>query len=98
VYWRDGTSFVLIEGQALARAKVGGRAGSFFTYGMRSEHWDAYLEGPTSKNHVKDRQPRFYFYVPDGISAADYVLIRLERKGNRRGFQVWSFGGVKVGC
>ena len=89
---------MLIEGQALARAKVGGRAGSFFTYGMRSEHWDAYLEGPTSKNHVKDRQPRFYFYVPDGISAADYVLIRLERKGNRRGFQVWSFGGVKVGC
>jgi hypothetical protein len=61
VYWRDGASFVLIEGQALARAKVGGRAGSFFTYGMRSEHWDAYLEGPTSKNRVKDPQPQFYF-------------------------------------
>jgi len=97
VYWRDGTSFVLIEGQALARAKVGGRAGSFFTYGMRSEHWDAYLEGSTSKNRVKDRQPQFYFYVPDGISAADYVLIRLEKKGNRREFQVGSFGGVTAG-
>ena len=41
VYWRDGASFVLIEGQALARAKVGGRAGSLFTYAMRSQHWDA---------------------------------------------------------
>ena len=73
------------------------RDGSFFTYGMRSEHWDAYLEGPTSKNRVKDRQPQFYFYVPDGISAADYVLIRLEKKGNRREFQVGSFGGVTAG-
>ena len=97
VYWRDGASFVLIEGQALARAKVGGRAGSFFTYGMRSEHWDAYLDGPTSKNHVKDRQPKFYLYVPDGISAADYVLIQLEKKGDRREFQVGSFGGVTAG-
>jgi hypothetical protein len=97
VYWRDGASFVLIEGQALSRAKVGGRAGSFFTDGMRSEHWDAYLEGPTSKNRVKDRQPHFYLYVPDGISAADYVLIHLEKKGNRREFQVGSFGGMSAG-
>lgn len=97
VYWRDGASFVLIEGQALSRAKVGGRAGSFFTYGVRSEHWDAYLEGPTSKNHVKDRQPQFYLYVPDGISSADYVLLKLEKKGDRREFQVGSFGGVSAG-
>jgi hypothetical protein len=97
VYWRDGASFVLIEGQALSRAKVGGRAGSFFTDGMRSEHWDAYLEGPTSKNRVKDRQPHFYLYVPDGISSADYVLIKLEKKGDRREFQIGSFGGVTAG-
>ena len=97
VYWKDGATFVPVEGQALSKAKVGGRAGSMFTYGMRSEHWDAYLAGPVSKNHVKDRQPLFYIYVPDGTSAADFVLIKLEKKSNRREFQVGSFGGLTAG-
>jgi hypothetical protein len=97
VYWQDGTKFVLIQGLALSQAKVGGRAGSFFTYGMRSEHWDATLDGPTSKNRVKDRRPVFYFYVADGTSSADYSLIRLERKSDHREFQVGSFGGVTGG-
>jgi hypothetical protein len=97
VYWKDGPSFVLLQGMTLSQAKVGGRAGAFFTNGMRSEHWDATIEGPTSRNRVKDRRPAFYFYVPDGDTAADYVLIKLEKKGNRREFQVGSFGGVTGG-
>ncbi|WP_433966394.1 hypothetical protein [Tunturiibacter gelidiferens] len=59
-----------------------------FTYGMRNEHWDAYLNGPQSKNIINDRQPVFYLYVPDGASASDFVLITLEKKGNRREFQI----------
>jgi hypothetical protein len=97
VYWKDGPSFVLIQGLALSQAKVGGRAGSMFTYGLRSEHWDATLNGATSKNIVKDRRPVFYIYVPDGNTAADYALIKLEKKGDRREFQVGSFGGVTGG-
>lgn len=97
VYWKDGFTFIRVEGEMVSQAKVGGRAGSMFTYGMRSEHWDAYVNGPTSKNRVKDRRPLFYLYVPDGDSAADFVLIKLEKKGNRREFQVGSFGGVTGG-
>jgi hypothetical protein len=97
VYWRDGANFVLIPGQAVSQAKVGGRAGSIFTDGLRNQHWDAVLEGPTSRNRVRERRPPFYFYVPDGASAADYVLIRLNKKGNRREFQVGSFGGITGG-
>lgn len=97
VYWKDGYTFIRVEGEMVSQAKVGGRAGSMFTYGMRSEHWDAYVNGPTSKNRVKDRRPLFYLYVPDGDSAADFVLIKLEKKGNRREFQVGSFGGVTGG-
>ena len=97
VYWKDGQNFVLIQGMTLTQAKVGGRAGSFFTNGMRSEHWDATVAGPTSKNRVKDHQPVFYFYVPDGDTAADYVLIKLEKKSDHREFQVGSFGGVTGG-
>jgi hypothetical protein len=97
VYWKNSNAFVLIEGQAISQAKVGGKAGSMFTYGMRNEHWDAYLNGPQSKNIINDRQPVFYLYVPDGGSASDFVLITLEKKGNRREFQIGSFGGITGG-
>jgi hypothetical protein len=97
VYWKDGYTFVRVEGEILSQAKVGGRAGSYFTYGLRSQHWDAYINNPTSKNRVRDRHPMFYFYVPDGASASDFLLIKLEKKGNRREFQIGSFGGVTAG-
>jgi hypothetical protein len=97
VYWKNSNAFVLIEGQAISQAKVGGKAGSMFTYGMRNEHWDAYLNGPQSKNIINDRQPVFYLYVPDGASSSDFVLIILEKKGNRREFQIGSFGGITGG-
>jgi hypothetical protein len=97
VYWKNGNAFDRVEGQAISQAKVGGKAGSMFTYGMRNEHWDAYLDGPQSKNVIQDRLPVFYIYVPDGASSSDFVLISLEKKGNRREFQIGSFGGITGG-
>lgn len=97
VYWKDGANFVLIPGQAMSQAKVGGRAGSFLTDGIRNQHWDAVIEGSTSANRVKERRPVFYLYVPDGYSGSDYTLLRLNKKGARREFQVGSFGGVTGG-
>jgi hypothetical protein len=97
VYWKNGVNFVLIQGQALTNAKVGGKAGSFFTDGLRNQHWDAYVEGPSSKNVVRERRPAFYIYVPDGTDSSDYVLLKLNKKDNRREFQVGSFGGITGG-
>jgi hypothetical protein len=97
VYWRDGLTFVLIQGRTLDQTKVGGKAGSYFTDGMRNQHWDAYLDGPHSINVVKERHPAFYLYVPDGSDALDYVLITLIKKSDRREFQIGSFGGVTGG-
>jgi hypothetical protein len=97
VYWKDGTNFILVQGQALTQTKAGGKAGSFFTNGLRNQHWDAYVDGPTSKNVVKERRPAFYFYVPDGSDSSDYVLIKLNKKGDRREFQIGSFGGITGG-
>src|SRR5580704_1336969 len=97
VYWKNGAAFTRIEGQAISQAKVGGKAGSMFTYGMRNEHWDATLDGPQSKNVINERQPLFYIYVPDGASASDFALIILEKKDNRREFQIGSFGGITGG-
>jgi hypothetical protein len=97
VYWKDGPTFSLVQGKTFTEEKVGGRAASIFTNGIRSEHWDAVVEGPTSGNLVKDRRPIFYFYVPDGDTAADYVLLCLEKKSDHREFQVGSFGGLTRG-
>ena len=97
VYWRDGPKFVLVQGQTVTNAKAGGKAGSLFTYGLRNQHWDATVEGPTSKNVVRDRRPTFYLYVPDGTDSSDYSLIKLNKKGDRREFQIGSFGGVTGG-
>ena len=97
VYWKDGSNFVLIQGRALDQTKVGGRAGSYFTDGMRNQHWDAYVDGPHSSNIVQERRPTFYLYVPDGNDALDYVLLVLNKKSNRREFQIGSFGGVTGG-
>jgi hypothetical protein len=97
VYWKNGSAFTRIEGQAISQTKVGGKAGSMFTYGLRNEHWDAYLDGPQSKNVVSDHLPVFYIYVPDGASSADFALISLEKKNNRREFQIGSFGGITGG-
>ena len=97
VYWKNASAFIRVEGQAISQAKVGGKAGSMFTYGMRNEHWDAFLNGPRSKNVINESQPVFYLYVPEGTSASDYVLISLEKKGDRREFQIGSFGGMTGG-
>jgi len=97
VYWKDGAQFVLIHGQALTNMKAGGRAGSIFTDGLRNQHWDSVLEGPTSRNIVREHRPTFYLYVPDGADSSDYVLIKLNKKSDRREFQVGSFGGITGG-
>jgi len=97
VYWKDGSNFVLLQGRTLDQEKVGGRAGSYFTDGMRNQHWDAVVYGPHSGNIVRERRPTFYLYVPDGNDALDYVLLVMNKKGDRREFQVGSFGGVTGG-
>jgi hypothetical protein len=97
VYWRDEGKFVLVQGQAVTNTKAGGKAGSFFSNGLRNQHWDATIEGHTSKNVVRDRRPIFYLYVPDGDDSSDYLLIKLNKKSDHREFQIGSFGGITGG-
>ena len=97
VYWRDQGNFMRIQGQAVTNTKTGGKAGSLFTNGLRNQHWDATIEGHTSRNIIRDRQPMFYLYVPDGDDSSDYVLIKLNKKSDHREFQIGSFGGITGG-
>ena len=97
VYWRDQGNFMRIQGQAVTNTKTGGKAGSLFTNGLRNQHWDATIEGHTSRNIIRDRHPMFYLYVPDGDDSSDYVLIKLNKKSDHREFQIGSFGGITGG-
>jgi len=97
IYWKDGGKFVLVEGRAVTNTKTGGKAGSFFTNGLRNQHWDATIERPNSKNIVRDHHPTFYLYVTEGTDASDYALIRLNKKSDHREFQIGSFGGITGG-
>jgi len=90
VYWKKtANAFALIQGQAISQSKVGGKAGSFFTYGMRNEHWGCNPEWDQPRaNTINDRQPIFYLYVPEGSSASDYSPDQnLKKKGNHREFR-----------
>ncbi len=97
IYWKDGGKFILVEGRAVTNTKAGGKAGSFFTNGLRNQHWDATIEGPTSRNLVRDHHPTFYLYVNEGTDSSDYTLIRLNKKSDHREFQIGSFGGITGG-
>src|SRR5437763_13927514 len=92
VYWKDAGNFVLLQGQAISESKVGGKAATVFTYGIKNVHWDAFLNGNTSINRVRELRPTFYFYVPDGARASDHVLLKLNKKGERRELQIGTFG------
>jgi hypothetical protein len=93
IYWRDGKTWIPIDGQNVSQAKIGGRAAHAFSYGIASKHWNAYVQGPVSKNRVKDLKPVFYIYTMEGMAPSDYVIVKLDKKGDRRQFEVGSVGG-----
>jgi hypothetical protein len=93
VFWKDGSKFVFIEGQNVSQAKIGGRAAHYFSYGIASKHWNGVVSGPTSRNKVKETRPVFYLYVPENSGPQDYVLVKLDKKDDRREFEVGKIGG-----
>ena len=97
VFWKDGANWVMIDGQAVSQAKLGGRWGSFATMGIKAKHWNGFVNGKSSRNIVRENRPVFYVYVLEGMSAADYVLIKLDPKGDKRQFEIGSIGGVVGG-
>lgn len=99
LYWRNGATFVVVEGHRSSQTKTkvgGGRvaaAGLLGYSGRPQVHENITLDGATSPSLVKDHHPVFYFYLPEGTIASDFVLIRLNKKSDRREFQINPAGG-----
>ena len=83
----------VVEMHTLAQAKVGGRLGSAFTYGIKSVKSKAYLEGSHSSVIVSP-SPRILVELPRDESIDSYILVALDGKKDRRELEVASVGGI----
>lgn len=85
-----------IEMHTLGQAKVGGRLGSAFTYGIKSVKSKAYLQGAHS-SVVVGLKPTIELELPKGDTIDNYILVEMDGKGDRRELEVGSAGGIVGG-
>lgn len=91
LYWKNGATFVPVQGHLSTQTKAratGRGSGGMFAYGRPGVREKVTMEGATSPSQIKDTHPAFYFYLPEGTTAADFVLIKLSKKSDKREFQV----------
>jgi hypothetical protein len=72
--------------------KSGGVMKSIATYGMDKGHINGSVQGPKSTLQVGG-DAEFIIRCPEGTAIAEYQLLRLDMKGDRREFRSWT-GGV----
>lgn len=82
-----------VEMHTLGQAKVGGRLGSAFTYGIKSVKSKAYLQGAHS-SVVVGLTPSIELELPKGETIDNYMVVQLDAKGDRRELEVGSTGGI----
>jgi hypothetical protein len=92
---------VIISGNEVAlhtlgQAKVGGRLGHELTIGVKSVKEKAYLDGPHSAV-VTGFEPSIEIDLPKGETIDNYILVRMDGKGDRREIEVESRGGIVGG-
>src|SRR5260370_25803661 len=62
------------------------------TYGMDKGHRNGTVQGPKSALQIGN-DAEFIVRCPEGTAINEYQLLRLDMKGDRRGFPAWT-GGV----
>jgi hypothetical protein len=85
-----------VDMHTLGQAKVGGRLGSAFTYGIKSVKSKAYLQGQHSSVIVSPT-PEIILELPKGDTIDSYMIVQLDGKDDRRELEVGSSGGVVGG-
>lgn len=88
-----------VELHTLGEAKTGGRLGHSVTMGIKSVKAKAYLEGQHAPV-MSSPQPKIEIELPPNDTIDNYIIVRLDPKGDRRELEVGSAGGTvgaKVG-
>ncbi len=80
----------------MAQGKIGGRLGSMLTLGIKSVKWKAYLQGRNSRV-LTSRSPTLIFDLPANDAIDNYILVRMDRKKDRRELEMGAAGGAVGG-
>ena len=94
IYYKQDGKFVQLYGRPVVGSKTGGFLKSSFTMGLSKIRSKGEVPGKHAQLQVLTRQPVFYFYMAEGQTPDSFVVVKMEEKGNRREFQVGSFGGA----
>ena len=98
IYYKQDGRFSVLYGRPVVASQTGGFLKSSLTMGMSKIRSKGEVPGKHAQLQVPTRQPAFYFYMPEGQTPDSFVVVRMEEKGNRREFQVGSFGGAAGGA
>lgn len=94
IYYKQDGKFVQLYGRPVVASKTGGFLKSSMTMGLSKIRSKGEVPGKHAQLQVPTRQPVFYFYMPEGQAPDSFVVVRMEEKGDKREFQVGSFGGA----
>lgn len=89
VYWTEHNGELhRIEGIAVSNMRTGSTFASRMTLGIKRMRINAQLNGPHAQLRIKERQPQFYFYLPEDASIGDYLLLRLAQRSDVRQIEI----------
>ena len=81
VYWfKEGKELVRMEGVGVSNIRTGSTLVSGLTGGIKAARINAQLKGARSEFRMKERQPRFYFYLTENVNVGDFLLLRLAQR------------------
>jgi hypothetical protein len=89
---QDGT-FTTLFGKPIVGTKTGGFLKRSLTMGISKVRSKAQLPGKQAQLQVASRTPVFYFRSAEGQAPDNFVIVEMQKKGNRREFEVGSAGG-----
>lgn len=96
IYYKENGKFMQLFGKPVVATHTGGFLKSSFTMGLSKVRSKGQLPGKHAELQLAERQPVFYFYMPENQTPDDFSVIRLETKGGERRFQVGSAGGASA--
>jgi hypothetical protein len=93
-----------LEGVTSKGMKTSGILAHEFSYGIAKAHTQAVIDGSKAPVEVTDTNPVFYAYIPENdssfrggtISVRDFLLVKLDVKGNTRVINTTSIGFASV--
>ncbi len=93
LYYSHEGKFTQLFGKPIVGTKTGGFIKKAFTVGISKTRTKGQLPGKHAQLQLSQRQPAFYFYLPEGQTPEDFVIIRTEVKSASREFEVGASGG-----